>query len=224
MDWLDGFNNLLFVGLPYAAAALFVVGLVRRYRSEGSKISSFATQGLEPRGHFWAVVPLHYGVLSVLLIHLACLLAPGLVLWWTSSTWRLYLLEAVAVSLGLIALVGILLGLNRRRLRRLRLVTGWLDWVVIALICGQIVTGVLTSILSPWGTPWLAAAGGGYVRSLIVLQPEVGLVLGAPLITKLHLVNAFVLLGLASYTKLAHAVLIPLSFLWRAPLVYRWKD
>lgn len=224
MPWSDAVNSLFLIGLPYAAAALLVVGILDRYFRHRYAISSHSTQFLEGREHFWSLVPFHYGMIAILLLHLACILAPGLVLSWTSAVWRLYTLEVLALSLGLVALTGILLGFKRRCSPRLRRVTGWTDWLVLSLLVFQVLSGVLSAILNPWGTAWLASAGGSYLWSLLVFQPEVQLVSGAPFLIKIHLINAFVLIGLLPYTRLLHAVMLPLSFFWRSDLLYRWQE
>jgi nitrate reductase gamma subunit len=40
---------------------------------------------------------------------------------------------------------------------------------------------------------------------------------------KVHALNAFVLLALVPYTRLAHAVVAPLEYLWRIPQLVVWR-
>ena len=46
-------NVFLFVGLPYAAMLIFLVGTILRYRSTGFKVSALSSQFLEGRALFW---------------------------------------------------------------------------------------------------------------------------------------------------------------------------
>jgi nitrate reductase gamma subunit len=223
IDWLSSLlTNFGLIGLPYASVALCVSGFIHRYRKDGQSITSLSNQSLEADRHFWASVPFHYGILAVLTIHLLCWLLPTVVIWWTASGIRLVALEFVAVSLGLTALVG--LGLSTQRGWRVpsirRLMTS-ADWVVYALLGIQIVTGILTAVFHPWGTPWLAAAGAPYLRSILLLNPDSGSIINGPLLVRLHVVNGFILVALLPYTKLSHILVLRLSCLWRAPIAFR---
>jgi nitrate reductase gamma subunit len=40
---------------------------------------------------------------------------------------------------------------------------------------------------------------------------------------KLHAVNAFLLVALVPYTRLAHALVAPVQYLWRLPQVVIWR-
>jgi nitrate reductase gamma subunit len=45
---------------------------------------------------------------------------------------------------------------------------------------------------------------------------------GLPWPVKVHVVDAFLLLALVPYTRLAHVFLAPVQFLWRLPQVVIW--
>jgi nitrate reductase gamma subunit len=226
IEWMSALLvNFGLMGLPYASLAIAVVGVVHRFRNHGSSLSTSSTQFLENDRHFWSVVPFHYGILVVLAIHLVCWGLPWIVLWWTASGLRLILLEIVAVTAGVTALVGLVVGVHRRwTVSVLGPVTGAVDWLVLAVVGVQVVTGLLIAVAHPWGTPWLAAAGAPYLRSILLLDPDVGSVANAPLLIQLHIVNGFVLVGLIPYTKLSHMLVLPLAYLRRAPLTFRWRE
>jgi nitrate reductase gamma subunit len=217
------FDNLLLVGLPYASLTLFIVGLIHRYRVHNANCVSPSSQFLENKNHFWALVPFHYGVLGVLLLHFMALLLPQVVLYWVSNPIRLYVLELGSLVLGFLASLGILTGILRRLSNvRLKKLTGRMDWLVFGLVAVQVLSGVLVAVFHPWGAAWFAAAATPYLKSLLFLRPENGYVMEAPLLIRLHLANAFLIIALLPYTRLIHIVLVPLAYLWRAPLVYRW--
>ena len=68
--------QFLFVGLPYIAVAVFLIGTIVRYRSTGFKVSSLSSQFLEGKKLFWGAVPFHWGIVAVFLGHLAAFLIP----------------------------------------------------------------------------------------------------------------------------------------------------
>jgi nitrate reductase gamma subunit len=216
-------DSLLLIGLPYASLTLFVVGLLHRYRVHNANCVSPSTQFIENRNHFWAAVPFHYGVIGVLSIHLISLLLPQLVLFWISSPPRLYALEIASLMLGLLAACGIVVGILRRwNSPTLKKLTGRMDWLVLTLVALQVGSGVFIAVFNPWGTAWFAAAATPYLKSLALLNPETGYLIEAPLAIRLHVANAFLILAIVPYTRLIHIVLVPVGYVWRAPLLYRW--
>ena len=222
-QWLSSLDNFMLIGLPYAALILLIVGFVHRYRHHNAELGTLSTQFLENRQHFWGLVPLHYGILAALLVHAICFLLPDLVIWWDADRIRLYSLEELMLTAGLLALFGLAVGIQRRRTsNRVRRVTRLLDWVVLGDLGFQVVTGILVAVLHPWGTGWLAAAGAPYLRSVLLLSPDPSPVADAPLLIKLHIGNAFVLVALVAYTRLSHVLLIPVSYLWRPLVIFRW--
>ena len=222
-QWLATLDNFILIGMPYAALLLLAVGFVHRYRGHNAALGTMSTQFLEGRRHFWALVPLHYGLLPTLLVHALCFVLPEAVIWWDSNRTRLYLLESLMLTAGLLAFLGLSIGIQRRRSSpRVRRVTGLLEWIVLADVGFQIGTGILVALLHPWGTGWLAAAAAPYIRSLLLLSPDPAPLIDAPFLIKLHVGNAFVLVALIAYTRLSHVLLVPVSYLWRPLMVFRW--
>lgn len=214
---------LLFIVLPYAAVLLAIVGTFERYRRHAYSCTSHSTQFLENRLHFWALVPFHAGILLVLAGHLVGFLLPGSVLAWNADPVRLMLLEGVALTAGLLALIGLTLaGIRRLRTAPIRLSTTVFDWIVYSLLLAQIAFGVLLSLQYTWGSSWYAAAATPYLRSLVRLQPDVSLVAPMPVLVQLHIVGAWLLVALFPFSRLVHVLVVPNPYLWRAPQVVRW--
>ncbi len=215
---------LPFVILPYAAILLFVVVTVERYRRHGFGWTSRSTQLLENRLHFWALVPFHLGILVVFVGHLMPFLVPRGVLAWNAVPLRWYVLETVTLAGGLLALVGFVIAIARRAgMPAVRGVTSALDWVLYALLLGQLATGVSLAIRYPWGTSWFAAAAAPYLWSLVELRPDITAISQMPFAVKLHMVTAFVLVGIFPFTRLVHILVVPNPYLWRKPQVVRWQ-
>ena len=205
------FDQILFVVLPYVALVLFFLVTIQRYRAQTFTYSSLSSQFLENREHFWGVVPFHYGILAILGGHIFAWLAPGTVLGFNAARVRLYLLEITGLALGLFTLVGLV-----------RVVTTTSDWVLYALLLVQVASGVLVAILHPWGSSWFAAAAAPYLWSLAKLRPDIGFVTGLSWLVKLHVANAFVLIGFFPFTRLVHVLVAPNQYLWRRTQVVRW--
>lgn len=216
-------NLFLFVVLPYLAAATFVFASLRRYLREPWTFTSRSSQFLENERQFWGAVPFHHGLLGVLLIHLAAVSAPDALLRWNGVPWRLYLLEATGFALGLLALVGLLVLVVRRLSSpALRVVTTGKDWVVAGLLLMQVALGAGVAATLPWGYSWFASSLAPYLRSLAALDPEPAYVTSLPWSVKAHVLGFFLLLLAFPFSRLVHALVPPLPYLWRRPQVVRW--
>jgi nitrate reductase gamma subunit len=60
------------------------------------------------------------------------------------------------------------------------------------------------------------------VWSLASLQPDITLVSALPLLIKLHVAGAFVLVAVFPFSRLVHVINIPNGYLVRRPQVVRW--
>lgn len=216
-------NGFLFGGLPYAALALFLIVSIQRYRRDPFSYSSLSSQFLENRQHFWGLVPFHYGLLVVLSGHLLAFAIPRAILLWNGHPLRLYVLEVSALICGLLTLVGLVSGVARRlRSTKVRGVTSRADWLLFAILLFQVATGILIAIFFGWGSSWFAAALSPYLWSLLKLEPNLVFVTNLPWLIKLHIVSAYLLVAISPFTRLAHALVAPLPYLWRRPQVVRW--
>lgn len=223
MDSAGYLDTLLLVVLPYVAMSMFFLVSIYRYWTRPFGYSSLSSQLLENQDHFWAVVPFHYGILTVLTGHVVAFLLPSQILLWNSHPLRLYILEFTALVFGLMSLIGLLAIINRRlTFAKIRRVTSPLDWVLFALLLAQVAGGVYIAVFHGWGSSWFAASVAPYLWSLVKLNPDSGFVAAMPLAFKIHLINAWILIGLAPFTRLVHVLVVPNPYLWRKPQVVRW--
>lgn len=223
----NAFNfDLFLLGvLPYIALALFFIGTIARYRDRATRFgfSSLSSQFLENRQHFWGLVPFHYGIIAVLLGHLVAFLVPRQVLLWNSQPLRLYILEVSALAFGILTVIGLAAAVARRiRVTALLRVTNRRDWLVLILLLTQGVSGVLVAMTYRWGSSWYAAAAAPYLWSVFTFRPDVAVVGAMPWLVKLHIINAWLLVALAPFSRLIHVLVAPLPYLWRRPQVVRW--
>ncbi len=216
-------DTLLFGVLPYVAIFTFLLVSIQRYRGRAFTYSSLSSQFLENREHFYGLVPFHYGILVVLTGHVVAFLVPRGLLAWNAQPVRLYILEASALVFGLLTLVGLLLIILRRLTHPpVRVVTTWADWVVLALLLVQVLSGVYIAIAFPWGSSWFASIAAPYLWSLVRLAPDLGAMAVLPVWVKVHAANAFVLILFFPFTRLVHVLVVPNPYLWRKPQVVRW--
>jgi nitrate reductase gamma subunit len=216
-------NPLLFGILPYVAFFAFFLMTIIRYRMRTFTYSSLSSQFLENRLHFWAVVPFHYGILTVLTGHIAAWLAPRQILSWNSEPARLLVLESTGLAAGLLTLVGAAAAVLRRfTVRSVRTVTSVADWIVYALLLIQTLTGIAIALHYPWGSSWYASVAAPYFWSIARFNPQIDAISAMPLLVKIHVVNAYLTIGYFPFTRLVHALVAPNPYLWRKAQVTRW--
>ncbi len=212
---------ILFGALPYVCVAAFLIGMVRRFRVIRDTVTTGSSQLLEGRLQYWGSVSWHYAILTVLALHLWAILAPGLLGVVIGSPGRLLVLEVTGLALGVTALVGLSLLVVRRF--SLRGETTRLDWLVMALLLVQVATGVWTSATARWGYAWFGHVATPWLASLVRLSPQPERIAVMPHPFHVHVVGAFLLLALVPYTRLAHALVAPVEYLWRLPQVVIWR-
>ncbi|HYL34366.1 MAG TPA: respiratory nitrate reductase subunit gamma [Bryobacteraceae bacterium] len=216
-------DPLFFAILPYVAFFVFFMVTIQRYRSRSFSYTSLSSQFLENRLHFWAVVPFHYGILAVLAGHALAFLIPRELLLWNSHPLRLYVLELTGLIFGILTIVGVVASVIRRlTVAPVGRVTTGRDWILYAMLLFQMATGVAIALALPWGSSWFAAVVTPYIWSLLRLNPQVDFIAPLPWLIKLHIINAYLVIGYFPFTRLVHVLVIPNPYLWRKPQVTRW--
>jgi nitrate reductase gamma subunit len=217
------FNTVLFSALPYVSLFTFFLVTIVRYRSRGFSYSSLSSQFLENRQHFWALMPFHYGIMTVLAGHIVAFLLPRQLLWWNSVPARLYVLEIAALVFALLTVVGLVAAMVRRHTNhKIAVVTTPSDWIILLLLLVQAVSGISIAVWHSWGSSWFAIAVTPYLWSVVRLNPDTAIVAAMPWLVKLHIVNAFLVIAYFPFTRLVHILVAPNPYLWRKPQVVRW--
>jgi nitrate reductase gamma subunit len=216
-------DPLLFGVLPYVALFTFFLVTIQRYRARTYSYSSLSSQFLENRQHFWGLVPFHYGILVVLGGHILAFLIPRQILLWNSVPLRLWALEITGLAFALLALVGLAAAMVRRASTpKVLRVTSRRDWLLLAMLLAQIATGVAVALYHPWGSSWFATSATPYLWSIAAFNPQVEWIAPMPWLVKLHIANAWLLIGFFPFTRLVHVLVVPNPYLWRKPQVVRW--
>lgn len=217
-------NTFLFIILPYLALAVFFIGTIYRYRKVKFQISSLSSEFLEGKKLFWGSVPFHWGMLFLFFGHLIAFLIPKSVLLWNSHPVRLLVLEIAAFAFGLSMLAGLANLIYRRWTNdRIRVVTTWMDHVVEVLLIAQVILGLWVAIEYRWGSSWFASSLTPYLRSIFLLDPRMDAVVAMPIIVQLHIVGAYLIVLMFPFSRLMHALVAPLDYLWRPYQRVMWN-
>ncbi|MDI9385146.1 MAG: respiratory nitrate reductase subunit gamma [Verrucomicrobiota bacterium] len=222
MTALDPF---LFLGLPYLALTLLVVGSIWRFRTNRFSYSALSSQFLERRQLLWGSAPWHIGLFIVLVGHLIPLLAPGFWKALVSHPAMLLAIETIGVAAGMMALAGLLVLTARRVFSGpLQRITTVMDLVILGLLILQVALGLAVALNHRWGAQWSVGTLVPYLRGLFTLRPDMELVIALPPLVKLHVVGAFVIIALIPFSRLVHAFSLPVAYLWRPPQKVVWNN
>lgn len=218
-------NNLLFVALPYVAWTLAILGGLYRYYSDRFSYSSLSSQLFESRWLFWGSVAWHYGIVPILLAHLAAALFPGAARVVFGSPMTRLVLEAAGMALALFALFGLLTLIVRRLPRRslARAVTSPADGILLAVLLLQVASGLGVALFDRWGSLWYTSTAVPWFWSIARFQPDPSSVSVMPALVQFHFANGFLVILLFPFTRLVHLVSVPVAYLWRPYQVVIWN-
>lgn len=223
---MDILNNFFFIALPYIAFVVFLIGTIFKYRYQKFKFSSLSSQFLEGKKLFWGSIPFHFGILILFFGHLIAFLIPKSIILWNSDPLRLLFLEISSFIAAICVFIGLIL-LYARRLtdERIRMVTTKMDVFIELLLLFQIFTGIYTALFFRWGSSWFASTVSPYLKSIFTLSPDISAMSAMPLMFKLHVIGAFVILLMTPFTRLVHFLVYPLNYLWKPyqQVIWNWN-
>jgi nitrate reductase gamma subunit len=214
---------ILWVAVPYAAIAVFIVGHIWRYRYDKFGWTTRSSQTYENRLLRWGSPMFHLGILMVIAGHVVGLLIPREWLYAIGINEEIYHFGATA--LGTFAAVLTLAGLailiyRRRTVGPVFLATTVMDKIMYVFLGATLGFGTAATVggfhyretISPW------------IRGILILQPDVSLMAHVPLLFQLHVLTAFALFALWPFTRLVHVFSAPIGYLFRPYIVYRSRD
>ena len=223
-------NLILWVAVPYAAIAVFIVGHFWRYRYDKFGWTTRSSQSYENRLLRLGSPLFHFGILMVVAGHVGGLLIPEN---WTRAagiTETEY--HAVAFSLGTAAGIATLAGAailiyRRRTVGPVFSATTRNDKVMYVLLIGTLMLGLGTTVLGdvtghPAHDYRLTVAP--WFRSVLYLRPDTALILKAPIGFRLHVLAAWTLFAFWPFSRLVHVFSAPVGYLTRPYIVYRGRD
>ncbi|SMO54491.1 respiratory nitrate reductase gamma subunit [Saccharicrinis carchari] len=213
-----------FIVLPYMAILSLLVGSIYRYRYYGFQVSSLSSQFLESKQLYFGSRPFHWGIIFLFFGHLIAFLLPHSVLAWNEVPVRMYILEITAFAFGLIVLFSLVMLIIRRfKTKRLHVVTTRMDIFVYLILLVQVVTGLWTAFFFRWGSSWFALVLTPYLKSIFVFNPDAAAVTQLPLMVQIHIISAFVLVGMIPFTRFMHFLVYPFEYLWRPYQLVVWN-
>ncbi|HLJ75286.1 MAG TPA: respiratory nitrate reductase subunit gamma [Thermoanaerobaculia bacterium] len=214
--------NFILLGMPYAALAMCIAGLIVRFRSQ-TTITSQSSQVLESRWLLFGTVPFHIGIGVLFFGHLIPLLFPDAWRAFVTQPNVLAVVEGAGVAAGILCLIGlVILFVRRIGSAQVRAGSSAADVVVLAVLIAQVVLGLSVALLHRWGAIWSVGTLAPYLRSVIALRPEPAFVAGVPSVVMWHLAGAWIVVALLPFTRLVHMLTFPFRYLYRPPQKVVW--
>ncbi|MDA3905253.1 MAG: respiratory nitrate reductase subunit gamma [Bacteroidales bacterium] len=217
-------NNFLFIALPYAALLIMLVGTIYMYRNHSFKFSALSSQFLEGKSLHRGSRPFHWGIIALFFGHLIGFLFPTAVMAWNGVPIRLIILEVAALAFAIAFFYGLIILIVRRlNNERVKIVTSKMDIYVFAVLLVQVITGIWIAYFFRWGSNWYAASIVPYLRSLFVFSPEIASIAALPIMVKVHIVTAYIFVGMIPFTRYVHFLVYPFKFIYRPVQVVIWN-
>lgn len=223
-------STFLWVIFPYIAMAVFVVGLIWRYRYDKFGWTTRSSELYESRLLRIGSPIFHFGILVVIVGHAMGLVIPES---WTEAIGvSEHLYHIVAAGFGLLAGVLTLGGLailiyRRRTSGPVFMATTTNDKVMYVVLTAALVLGVYITLIGtvPGATgvnyretvsPWF--------RSIFLLRPDIDAMSAAPARFHIHVLVGMLVFAMVPFTRLVHAFTAPVHYLFRPYIVYRSRD
>ena len=102
-------------------------------------------------------------------------------------------------------------------------VTNKMDLVVYAVLITQIVTGLGVAFFVRWGSSWFSAVLTPYLRSVFSFNPDIDAVAASPILIKLHIISAFLIIAIIPFTRFMHFLVAPIDYAWRKYQLVVWN-
>ena len=220
------FNQFLWVIFPYIMISISVVGHIYRYKINQLNWSARSSEILEKNHLRWGSILFHYGIILVFFGHVAGLLIPAKVVTQLGITDEIYHMFAISSggAAGILVTIGLLLLLVRRmNTERVSLTSSFADKFILILLLILIGFGLYNTLI------YNVFIGGfnyrltiaPWLRSLIIFSPDAKLMIGVPLSYQIHVLLAFLIVGVWPFTRLVHIWSIPIDFIYRRNILYR---
>ena len=224
-------NTFLFGVFPYLAMAVFVVGMIWRYKYDKFGWTTRSSQLYESKLLRIGSPLFHYGILMAVLGHAMGLVIPK---GWTDAMGidqHTYHLVAVigGVTAGLMVTIGfIILVFRRRTVKTVFNATTVNDKVMYLVLGLNIFFGMWNTISTALGDEHFYNYREGvsvWFRSIFMAQPNVEAIAmaGTPIQFQVHAVLSFLLIMIWPFTRLVHVFSAPVQYLARPYIVYRSK-
>jgi len=225
---MNGWNQFLWIIYPYIVITIFITGHFYRLNHYPFSWTSKSSEFLEKRTLRWGSLLFHWGIIFVIVGHVAGLLVPISVyqgLGISDEAYHMMALSAGGIA-GLSTLIGAFILMVRRfRVKRVRATSSVGDRMAIVLILIVLFTG-----LTATGTNAVGQTGFDYrttinpwIRGILTFQPDASLMTAVPVAFKIHILAALSLFAVWPFTRLVHVFSFPLTYLRRRYVIYRQR-
>ncbi|MFI9594140.1 respiratory nitrate reductase subunit gamma [Nonomuraea sp. NPDC052265] len=225
MSWGE---SMLWVVAPYVTLAIFIGGLIWRYKYDKFGWTTRSSQLYESPLLRVASPVFHYGLIFVIIGHVTGLLVP---LSWTDAIGvsnEAYHANALIWGglAGLATLVALVLLVYRRRTNGpVFLATTKNDKTMYVVLAAAIIAGVVTTVAGfvPSEVSYRTTVAPWF-RGIFVLNPDAAAMGHASILYKVHTVIGMALFVLFPFSRLVHALSAPITYLFRPYIVYRARS
>lgn len=226
---MNALQIILWVAVPYAAIAVFIVGHIWRYRYDKFGWTTRSSQTYENRLLRWGSPMFHLGILMVIAGHVVGLLIPREWLYAIGISEEIYHFGATALGTmaAALTLAGLAILIYRRRtVGPVFLATTVMDKVMYVFLGATLGFGTLATVVHQLFGPGFhyRETISPWIRGILIFQPDVSLMEHVPILFQLHVLTAFALFALWPFTRLVHVFSAPVGYLFRPYIVYRSRD
>ena len=204
--------ELAFTVFPYLCLTVFTVGHTYRYITDRYSWNARSSEFLEKSTLKNGSILFHWGILGTLLGHTGGLLIPQRVFDLVGISSEVHLLIAYwsGLLVGIVAFVGSAILLWRRLTnKRVKAAGTSNDMITISGLAIVIGLGLYNVIFGHYNVLHSVAP---WIRGILTLRPDAGLMLEAPINYKIHILGALALLAFSPFSRLVH--------IWSAPVFY----
>jgi nitrate reductase gamma subunit len=220
-------NQLLFGVFPYLAGTAFIIGSLLRYERGQYTWRAMSSQPLTNGAKFrWASNAFHIGILLLFFGHLFGLLTPTWVYQslGVSTSAKQALAIVAGGAFGLLCFAGLSYLLYRRLFDpRVRANSARMDTFIIALLYVQLITGLLSILVSKDHMDGAVMVQLGYwAQGIVTFQAGAWQhVVDVHWIYRLHIFLGLVMFTVFPFTRLVHIWSVPFKYVFRNYQVVR---
>ncbi len=209
----------------YVCMATFVVGSILRFRHSQQTWKSGSSQMLRQGQLRLGSNLFHLGIITLFFSHTVGLLTPP----WIyhaigiSAGFKQKMAIFGGGTAGFICLVGLLILLHRRLSDpRIRKTSSFMDIYILIHIAAQLALGLGSlpiSMSHPHGEQMLALCD--WVQRVATFRPAAGVLADVHWIFKAHIWGGVTLFGVFPFTRLVHALSVPITYFFRPYQIVR---
>lgn len=214
---------------PYICGTILIVATFYRFIFRGKSWTAPSTEIFEKKWLRSGSVIFHYGIIFAFFGHVMGVLIPLEVynaLGVEDHTYHFFAIAGGGVA-GLMVVFGLIVMLIRKfSFPKVRVHTSFsgyftIIWLLLVAALGTYMTLIYNTTV---GAYEYRLAIGPWFRSLFTLHPKSNLMLGVPILFKVHVILSFFLFAAIPFTQLVHMFSLPVSYPTRAPQQYRSRD